>query len=232
MTRAFDPHLPLLSGYPPDTGPGPAGAPLTRRQSAVRAQLVAAAMTLFLQKGYDETTITDITSSVGKVRRTFSRYFRSKEEIAFGWMHDQGAAMCALIERAPPDESPVKSLQCAFIELARRHDTDELERIRFLTKLILDTPALHARYQHEYVKWEPEFARLLKLHHPMAAAHSFALAVQVAVVNASFNIALRSWLEDPDRTPLASWVEAAFSAYAEGDLRPQPKAGKGPPRGT
>jgi AcrR family transcriptional regulator len=47
-------------------------------------ELVAAAGALFRERGYDATSIDDITSVANCSRRTFFRYFASKEDVAFG----------------------------------------------------------------------------------------------------------------------------------------------------
>ncbi|MFC7656445.1 TetR family transcriptional regulator [Pseudonocardia benzenivorans] len=61
------------------------GAPVRRGRSAagraeVRGELVRAALTLFTEKGYDETTVDDVAAAAGVGRRTFFRYFRGKED--------------------------------------------------------------------------------------------------------------------------------------------------------
>ena len=52
-----------------------------RTRRAVRAELTALAQDLFATKGYDQTTVDDIAAASGMHRRTFFRYFTSKEDL-------------------------------------------------------------------------------------------------------------------------------------------------------
>lgn len=51
-----------------------------RTRRAVRAEIVDAAMTLFLENGFDATTVEDIAQAAGISRRSYFRYFSSKDE--------------------------------------------------------------------------------------------------------------------------------------------------------
>src|SRR6266545_7692516 len=55
-----------------------------RTRRAVRDELTQLAKDLFVEKGYDETTIDDLAAAAGMSRRTFFRYFASKEELVMG----------------------------------------------------------------------------------------------------------------------------------------------------
>jgi len=58
-----------------------AAAPLTARGQRTRAQLVAAAASVFARKGYGETSVNDIADAAAVAHGTFYRYFDSKEQI-------------------------------------------------------------------------------------------------------------------------------------------------------
>src|SRR5438046_8720250 len=55
-----------------------------RTRRAVRGELAQLAVRLFVEKGYDETTIDDLAAAAGMSRRTFFRYFASKQHLVIG----------------------------------------------------------------------------------------------------------------------------------------------------
>lgn len=61
----------------------------SRRRSATRNALVEAAFTLFLRDGFDAVTVADIADHAGVARRTFFRYYPSKEAIVFPYFEDR-----------------------------------------------------------------------------------------------------------------------------------------------
>ena len=52
-----------------------------KKQQFVRSEIWNTAVDLFAQHGYDRTTIDDIATAAGVSRRTFFRYFASKEDV-------------------------------------------------------------------------------------------------------------------------------------------------------
>src|SRR4051794_41184615 len=52
-----------------------------RKQQLVRDAIWDAAIDLFSQKGFDETTVDDIAEAAGVSRRSFFRYFSSKSDL-------------------------------------------------------------------------------------------------------------------------------------------------------
>jgi AcrR family transcriptional regulator len=78
-------------------------------RAEVRRDLVAAAVALFSSRGYDETTVDDIAAAAGVGRRTFFRYFPTKEH-AVSPDHEAGLARVAAVFDAAHVDEPVTSL--------------------------------------------------------------------------------------------------------------------------
>jgi AcrR family transcriptional regulator len=64
-----------------------------RKKQQTRAALVEAAARLFAAKGYDRTTVADITAAAGVSTRTFFTYFRAKEDVLFAGTDQRLRAM-------------------------------------------------------------------------------------------------------------------------------------------
>jgi AcrR family transcriptional regulator len=67
----------------------------------MRNALWDAAIDLFARKGFDETTVDDIAEAAGVSRRSFFRYFASKNDLLAQGMVSYGAALTAAIEACP-----------------------------------------------------------------------------------------------------------------------------------
>src|SRR6201991_217406 len=78
-------------------------------RAEIRRELVAAAVELFRSQGYEDTTVYDIAAAAGVGRRTFFRYFRSKED-AISPDHEAGLARITEIFEAAHPTEPVASL--------------------------------------------------------------------------------------------------------------------------
>ncbi len=69
-------------------------APLGKREQhkqATRLSLVEAAIALFQEKGFDKVTVTEICKEAGVARRTFFRYFPSKEDVVQSCKDNRGS---------------------------------------------------------------------------------------------------------------------------------------------
>ena len=61
-----------------------------RKQQVVRSAIWDAAIDLFVEKGYDETTVDEVAERAGVSRRSFFRYFSSKSDLVSAGMATYG----------------------------------------------------------------------------------------------------------------------------------------------
>jgi AcrR family transcriptional regulator len=76
----------------------------TRTRQAVYAEITRTAMELFLRHGFEATTIDDIATAAGISRRSFFRYFGTKEDIVLGDLAARGELIRKELEGRPADE--------------------------------------------------------------------------------------------------------------------------------
>jgi AcrR family transcriptional regulator len=118
------------------------GADLNRRERKkreTRDALEAAALRLFAEKGYDETTVEEIAEAADVAVRTFFRYFQSKQHVLFGDVaHDVTGRLRSALDVQPTTLAPVLAVGAA-LELLGLDSDDErrqiLDRMRLLEKL-------------------------------------------------------------------------------------------------
>ena len=90
-----------------------------RRQALTRDAIWDAAIDLFAQKGFDETTIDDIAQAAGVSRRSFFRYFSSKNDLMAQGIITYGAIVADGIAACPPIYSSSELLREVVLHVAR-----------------------------------------------------------------------------------------------------------------
>ncbi|QIG97016.2 TetR family transcriptional regulator [Bradyrhizobium sp. 6(2017)] len=129
-----------------------------RKRRETRERLTRAAMALFLERGFEATTLDDIVAAADISRRTFFHYFASKEDVVFAWQEDGSTALIAAVAARPAAESMLQAAENAIAEMVRQLDPREAVA---LARLKRDNPALQARDQVKYEKLERELADAL-----------------------------------------------------------------------
>jgi AcrR family transcriptional regulator len=82
-----------------------------RKKRAVKTALEQTALRLFMEKGYEHTTVEEITEAVDVSTRTFFRYFATKDEVLFAHQDERLAAVTAFFAERPATEAPAETLR-------------------------------------------------------------------------------------------------------------------------
>ncbi|MFE9680157.1 TetR family transcriptional regulator [Streptomyces sp. NPDC006285] len=195
----------------------------------MREALVAAAFRLFVERGYEQTTVDDIVALAGVGRRSFFRYFPSKEDVVFPDHEGCLAAMTAFLRDSGPAHEPVARV-CDAARLVLRMYAENpafsVQRYRLTRKV----PGLRA-YELSVV-WRYERALAEYLRGRFAGLRDGTLRADViaAAVVAAHNNGLRAWLRSDGRGDAAAEVDHAL-AHVQGVFGPDGLAA-GPPART
>ena len=166
-----------------------------RRRATSHADLEQAAFTLFAAQGFDATTVDEIAAAAGIGRRTFFRYFPSKNDIPWGAFEHELERMRVRLKACPPEVPLMDAIRVALIDFNRVAPAQvPLHRRRM--ELILRVPTLLAHSTLRFTAWREvvaEFAaertgRRADDLAPQAIAHAV-LGVAIA--------AYEHWLDDP-----------------------------------
>src|SRR4051794_12298047 len=76
-----------------------------RKQQLVRDAIWDAAVELFVEKGFDETTVDDIAEAAGVSRRSFFRYFSSKNDLMSRGVLNYGTSLTDAVRACPASYS-------------------------------------------------------------------------------------------------------------------------------
>jgi mycofactocin system transcriptional regulator len=166
-----------------------------RRRATSRTELEQVAFTLFTSRGFDATTVDEIAAAAGIGRRTFFRYFPSKNDIPWGAFEDELERMRVRLKACPPQVPLMDAIRLALIDFNRVAPAQvPLHRRRM--QLILRVPTLLAHSTLRFAAWRAVVAEFVAERTgrrpddlaPQAIAHAI-LGVSVA--------AYEHWLDDP-----------------------------------
>ena len=96
-----------------------------RKKKKTKEALEEAALRLFSRKGYDDTTVEDITEAVDVSTRTFFRYFESKEAVLFTDWKAEIDAVVEMILSLPKSEHPLSVMRTVLAASVDRLDSDK-----------------------------------------------------------------------------------------------------------
>jgi AcrR family transcriptional regulator len=118
---------------------------MVRWEPGTRERLQAAAMDLYVSRGYDRTTAADIAQAVGLTERTFFRHFADKREVLFGGQELLERAALDGIAAAPPDASPLAMVRAALTAMAPHFSAERRPFSRQRQAIVAANPALRER---------------------------------------------------------------------------------------
>lgn len=97
-----------------------------RWEPGARGRLVAAALDLYDERGFEQTTVADIAQRAGVTERTFFRHFPDKREVLFQGSQSLQEHVVAAIAAQPPGASPIDvagaAMEAAATLLEERRD--------------------------------------------------------------------------------------------------------------
>ncbi|WP_426508377.1 TetR family transcriptional regulator [Dactylosporangium sp. McL0621] len=114
-----------------------------RKKQKTRWAIQEHAVRLFVQQGYDATTIEQIAEAAEISPSTFFRYFKTKEDVVIQDRYDE--LMAEKIRQAPADQPPLEVIRRAFVDGFQAITEDEMDQALQRAKLQLSVPALRMR---------------------------------------------------------------------------------------
>jgi AcrR family transcriptional regulator len=198
-----------------------------RKKAMTRLALEDAALDLFTKKGFDHTTVDEIAEACNVSRRTFFRYFASKEDIFSGDKDVHDGEMFDLIAARPADEPALESLRATLIALAADLEAD---RSRMVAKvcIINETPSLRsAGLEHEQGTIDLVVEALARRSEvPVDDEDRFRLRLVTQAAIGALRAAIDRWVAGGAQEDLGDVAVEALDALADGFGRPSRSSGR------
>jgi AcrR family transcriptional regulator len=117
---------------------------MSRWEPDARGRLERAAMELFIERGFDEATVTEIARRAGLTQRTFFRHFADKREVLFAGASALQEFMVSAVASAPDSAAPIDAVAAA-LEAAAGLLQERREYSRQRMAVIAANPELQER---------------------------------------------------------------------------------------
>jgi AcrR family transcriptional regulator len=184
------------------------------KKAEVRDALVGAAERLFAAQGFDATTIDQIAEESGVSRRTFFRYFETKEAIVFPQTHERFEMFKQLLHARLETDAPFTAVRESIFAVARGFmATREREIAR--QRLVESSPTLLAADLGIYQRWENAIAEAAMPPGASAKRRRRARLFAGATMG-TVRAVLAQWYRGEARKNLVTLGREAFLALEEG----------------
>jgi mycofactocin system transcriptional regulator len=183
---------------------------MPRPQVTSREELERVAMRLFSERGFDETTVDDIAVAAGIGRRTFFRYFGSKNDVVWGRFAEGLADFRASLTTST--DTPLGDALREAIVAFNALPPDEVSVHRQRMTLILTVSSLQAHSTLMYAEWRAVVADFVAAH---IGADASDLLPQLAghLMLGAAVAAYEQWLAD-ERADLAPLLDETVARAA------------------
>lgn len=169
----------------------------TRTRRAAYAEITQTAMGLFLEQGFEQTTIDQIVAAAGISRRSFFRYFGTKEDIVLGDLAGHGVLMQEALEAIPLDVPPWDAIEDALWQVGDL--TQASDEARKVATMMYETPSLRARSIEKHLQWQELLVPNIRRRLETGDGDSRAPAADAIVASAiaCLDSAGQAWVEEP-----------------------------------
>jgi AcrR family transcriptional regulator len=183
-----------------------------RNKARARAEIATAALRLFAERGFAGVTIDEIVSAAGVSRRTFFRYFETKEDALLA---DYPELNVRLSEGLSGDEEDVlATIRCGLHRLADWY-VERTEAVLERSRLIRDGIHLAARNLEFLAQWERAIAHTVSGQLGEDPGGLLSRTAGASVVGA-FRAALTQWVRSSCAEDLHVLTDRALNVVLDG----------------
>jgi len=172
-----------------------------RWQPEARARLERAAMELFGERGFEQTTVAEIAARAGLTERTFFRHYADKREVLFGGSSAFAGFLIQRVADAPAGATPIDMIAAA-LATAGELFADRLAHARQRQRIIDADADLQERELIKLASLAASLAEALRQRGVGDSAARLAAEAGVAV----FKIAFDRWIEVSNTASLSDII--------------------------
>lgn len=173
---------------------------MSRWSPEARNRLQAAALELFAERGYTETTVAAVAERAGLTERTFFRYFTDKKEVLFAEDPLGALVVAAITASAGPS---ALDLAVDGFRAAAAYLQADAPQVRRRAAVIAVTPELQEREMLKMSRWTAMVTETLQADQVEPRAARIAAEVSTAL----FRIAYDMWIDGSEVMGLVTLLD-------------------------
>jgi AcrR family transcriptional regulator len=180
-----------------------------RWEPNARGRLGRAAMELYVERGFDQTTVAEIAERAGLTKRTFFRHYADKRDVLFAGMEPLRDLIVRAVTEAPADLTPIAAAARGLAAAAEMLQ-EQPESVQMRQAVIDAHPELQEREMVKLAMLTVGIADVLcgRGLEPWPAR----LIAEVAM--AAFRVAFAHWIADGAEGPLTRMLEETLAQLA------------------
>jgi AcrR family transcriptional regulator len=178
---------------------------MSRWEPDARGRLERAAMELYIERGFDQTTVAEIAARAGLTERTFFRHFADKREVLFAGAGQLQDFLVSTLANAPDSAAPIDAVAAA-LEAAGALLQERGEYAGQRQAVIAANAELQERELIKLASLASALASTLRQRGVRDPAASLAAEAGIAV----FKIAFERWASETSRADLPHVIRESF----------------------
>jgi AcrR family transcriptional regulator len=179
---------------------------MSRWHPNARGRLEQAALELYSERGYEQTTVADIAAHAGLVERTYFRHFADKREVLFGGAGNLQALLVQRVSAAPTSLTAIDAVTTAF-ESTAFFGLDRREHAQKRQRILEANPELQERELMKLASLSAALAEVLRSRGHSDGAARLTADAGIAV----FMTAFTRWIDESNQLEFGPLIRQALS---------------------
>jgi AcrR family transcriptional regulator len=181
-----------------------------RWEPNARGRLAQAALTLYAEQGFEQTTAAEIARAAGLTERTFFRHFADKREVLFYGTDTVRDLMVQTVADAPPAAGALDTVGLVLRSLgAMIQEGGDIARVR--AGIVSANPELRERELVKLAEIAEAVARALRARGVPGPAASLAAEMGIAV----YKVAIARWISEPGQPDFPLILQESLAELRE-----------------
>jgi AcrR family transcriptional regulator len=197
---------------------------MVRWEPDASGRLRAAALELYVERGFEQTTVADIAARAGLTARTFFRYYADKREVLFAGSEAVNEAVTKALAEAPDSAAPMAAVARALDAVGELITDHEFSRRR--QAVIVANAELRERELIKLASLSDTLAEGLRRRGVEEPAARLAAETGIAV----FRVAFERWVAQPRDRGLRKFMGESFDQLSALTATGRSRAHARPPR--